>query len=544
MQERIIKQSYGCKPQQLALLTHPNILVVVAGRRSGKTTQINAKRSYRLLHSMPRSIINLYSHTYQYLLLNNLRELIYGWNQLGFREYDKKTRTGHYVLREPPPAHWPRPYRIPVKWDFSITCYNGTVFQLLSEDVWNNGGSAQAIMADEARKLNKEKYDQTVLAMSDDRYFKGNCDYMSQTLTTDQPVSATEQWIFEYEKMMDHDQLQLIQQLQIMVDSMVLEYYSEGTPESQKLKLQAKINKYTADLNMIRQDSTMFLEYSTLDNYYAIGEKFLMQAKKILPVMTYNISILNKRYSKPPNSFYPNFDTRKHSYTRFNYGYLGGLKLNYKEGFEPDCLQDGDINPEQPIDIALDCGGSINVLACGQDHGNEYRVLKGMHVKPPDKVKALAKAFAKYYYPHKTKKVYLIADPTDVPENAVSDVVPLYEFVNALEKEGWEVEIDYVGVVPGYMLRFNFINTALAETDERIPKIKLNKTHCDDMIISIEGAEMKEGKTGWEKEKKYEKRKDIPQEKTTHYSDAFDKLVYHKLKSRINDLSFFDSVYS
>jgi hypothetical protein len=526
--ERIEKRTYSCKPQQLALLTRANTTVVVAGRGSGKTTNILAQRLYFLIHSMPRCTINFLAETYQQLLLTTLKELFFGWQKIGFME------NVHYVVRKLPPKNWPRPYRMPLKTDFSIFTYNGTCIQLLSQDVFNNGGSAQAMVVDEARKIKKDDFDQVYLAMRDDTYFKGNPDYMSITLTTDQPISPSEQWVFEYEKLMDEEQIELIQYYQIKQDNLLHKYYNPKTKPGYKKLIQAEINKTDEILRKLRKNSVYFLEYSTLDNFYAIGEEYINNLKRNMTDHVFEISVLNKRARKPLESFYPNFDILLHTYNMFDYNYLGSIKLDYKkDSYTPNCLQDGDINPDMPIDVALDCGGTINVLTCGQFQGNVYRVLKGFHVKPPLKVSDLAKQFVTYYEPHKTKEIRVIHDQTDIPTNAVTEIIPIDSFMDVLKQSGWLVIPDYRGAVPSYMSRFNLINNLLSESVKTRPRIRINKHHCDDLIISIESTELKQGKTGYEKEKKYERNKTIAQEHTTHYSDSFDKLVYFSLIDQV-----------
>jgi hypothetical protein len=523
MEEREIVKGFASVPQQKVILTQAHTTVAVGGRGGGKTTTLLAIRSYQLIHSMPGSTILLYGKSYQQLLLNTMKELIMGWDRIGFKE------DIHYVIRKMPPKHWPKPVRMPLKPDFSIFTYNGCCLQMMSEDVFNNGGSNQALIADEVRVLNRQKLNQLLLTLRDDTFCKGNPDFMSTIFVTDQPDRPSQQWVYDYEEQMDKEQIELIQHAQMNFNNLFLKYQDNPTDH-----LKTELNKLAELLRQLRKNSVLFIEFSTIDNVNAVGAEYIDRMKREMDDEDFAVSILNKRKKKGSLSFYPNFDEDRHTYIKFNNDYLQTLNIDYNKGHRQSCKQDGDLFLHKGFDLTIDCGGSINVLLTGQDQGNIYRVLKGMFVKPPDKnIEDLAESWCDYYQDHPIKEVRFIYDQTDIGRHSVARLTPADAFMDVLKKRGWDVIPDYRAVVTEPMTRYMFCQRLFAEQDEALPKLRVNAQHCDNLITGLLSSETKEGKTGFEKEKKWEKRHDMPQEKLTHFPDAFDKLVYTMLGARV-----------
>jgi hypothetical protein len=275
------------------------------------------------------------------------------------------------------------------------------------------------------------------------------------------------------------------------------------------------------------------MEFSTIDSIDAVGIEYIKALKRTLPDLTFRISVLNERSRKPEEAFYPNFDIQEHGYNKFNYGYLGSLASDST----PNCLQDGDIISSAPLIISIDPGGNLNVALIGQHQGDTFRILKGFHVKPPNTIRDLASDIALYYEPHKGNNdaVRFIYDQTAVGKTATSNINAADEFMSEMRKKGWRIIDDYRGSVPSHNARFIFLDNLLkGEYYPRVPKIQLNKYHCDNLIIGLETTKVKIGRNGYEKDKTDERNKNIPQEKTTHYPDAFDSMAYHLFNSQVD----------
>lgn len=532
-----INKQYFNRPQQLVELTQAHITIMLWGRGTGKTTAGLALRSYELIHKMPGSLGWILGETYQQLLLITLKELILGWEKLGMKE------GVHYIVGKQPPKYFAKPLRKPLKAEYSIFFYNGTVIQLLSQDVFNNGSTSQFGIADEARKLNKGKLDQLLLTLRGEEHIWGKIPELhSITFATDQPVSPSEMWIFDYEKEMDVEQIELIQYHQLKLNELILGWNSVNP--SLRKKYSGTINSYVSKLNKLRSDSVYFSEASSLDNIYALGEKAIDNFKRILPDLTFRVSVLNERMKKPENAFYPNFNSELHTYNAFTYNYLRGDSVaEHIVSVKQNCLQDGELIKADGFDLAIDSGGSINCLVVGQNHGNIYRILNAIHVKPPKKVADLANDFADYYEPHPEKFVNFYYDQTHIGTTATSTLNAAEEFIQQLRSRGWIVNAVYTGAVPAPMSRYLFYQSLLSENDERLPRLRIHKTHCDNLVKGIVSTELKaNGKTGYEKEKKYERYSNVPQEQITHFTDAMDVLLYSLFKTILNRSGFNASV--
>ena len=96
--------------------------------------------------------------------------------------------------------------------------------------------------------------------------------------------------------------------------------------------------------------------------------------------------------------------------------------------------------------------------------------------------------------------------------------------IDILKRMGWTVYIMTTGTNPYYMDKFQLINVALKEDGRRhgVPKIRINKANCPNLIVSMEHAEVYDRGRGLEKDKRSERRKGVDQEHATHLSDTFD----------------------
>lgn len=542
IQKRIKSEKYYNRPQLKAMLVNGWITVIICGRALGKTIGMMAPRVDHLVKSMPRSTINIYTSTYRQFMVTTGKELFYGLNQLGYKEFNTKTGHGHYVYRKPPPDHWPKPYRNPLDPQFSIYLYNGTILQLISEDVFQNGGSAQAMLGDESRKFDPHKYGEVSLAMRDDSNFPDNPDFMSEWLFSDQPQSPKEAWLFNYEKNMDPGQIELIMETRMILDGLRLELFEEKE-EKAKAYLEKKIRKWESIYNQLRFNSTYFLEASTIENVWALGTQFIDKQKKALTDSHFRRAILNHRLKSSDRLFFPSFDRHKNCYNDFNYSYLDSLGLVLPDGMELNQKQDADILPFEKFIGSIDTGGTFNGLVICQIHPEKVRLPNIFYVEPPGTPKDLAKKFAKYYEHHLKREFHFIYDQTQ-NQDGFMHIKAYKEFADSLRSCGWEVYEDYRPVVPSYENRYIFFNKLFAgEYKGIIPDVELNKTHCENLIIGLETAEIYPGtKDPYKLDKRPEKDKKMDQTKTTHFPEAMACLLYNLLADKVDSSGFATSL--
>ena len=72
---------------------------------------------------------------------------------------------------------------------------------------------------------------------------------------------------------------------------------------------------------------------------------------------------------------------------------------------------------------------------------------------------------------------------------------------------------------PFHQLKHFVINQLLRENDKNLPRIRINQNKCKSTIISLQATPIT---SDFKKDKSSEKDTSLPQEKATHFSDAFD----------------------
>jgi len=141
---------------------------------------------------------------------------------------------------------------------------------------------------------------------------------------------------------------------------------------------------------------------------------------------------------------------------------------------------------------------------------------------------------------HPTKLVYYLFDKTATSKNPT--VQAFYETViECLRKNNWDIIPEHMGEPPLHNEKFKSINRQLKGEENTLP-IRINKIRNSDMLTSIRLAPAKQynGKTA--KDKTSEKNLSYPAVKSTHFSDAFDMVVYGVLDLNLvphnNDVGF------
>jgi hypothetical protein len=516
----------------------------VWARGTGKSEGLIAPRSQHNIHAMRRATGVFVGATYQQLLTRTLPPVIAGWEKMGYK------KDIHYFIGRKPPQSWKwdSPRVAPLSNDYFIHWYQGSGIHLVSQDRAgsSNGLSIDWIMGDEAKLLNKEKLEQELFQTNrGNREHYGHLpEHHSLLFATDMPTSASAKWILDKREEMDMEQINLILSIQEKIYSLT-ELYNKSTKTTQK-RIIPEINRYTKYLNEVRVGSVYYSEFSALENLEVLGVDYIKQQRRILPEIVFRTSILGERIIQVANGFYGLFDANIHGYDAFDYAYLDSQDYNFEKLTNIDCRQDADLNQEWPLDIACDYGASINTVVVGQGYEGrdeeELRYVNALFVKHPDRIQDLATKFCDYYSTYKNKHVYYYYDHTAVGTDAGRST-PLYMlFVEVLEARGWQVTPIYIGQAPLHHGKYILWQMALKGDDPRLPKPRFNKTNCKYLIISMEQAEVTTGKTGFEKDKRNEKNKALPQEETTHFSDAADTLYFGKYAERLKGQAEFSDV--
>lgn len=172
--------------------------VLQGGRGSGKST-IAASETKDVVYDMPRSKNFVLTGTYQQALTRTLPSTVKALSMLGFH-------LGlHYCIGVPPPKSWkwPKAYEPPLDLKHSMTFYNGTTYDLLSQDTNSRGGNYSSGWADEGQDLDDDKTQSQILPTMRGEYqrFKNCLTYRRFSIFCSMPRTKKGEYIFKYEEL-------------------------------------------------------------------------------------------------------------------------------------------------------------------------------------------------------------------------------------------------------------------------------------------------------------------------------------------------------
>ncbi|MCO6501353.1 MAG: hypothetical protein J5I47_13390 [Vicingus serpentipes] len=484
---KIIPALYYNDPQLAIKLCHQPHKMFVAGRGIGKTT-IFADEMLDLGMLMPRAKFAFMGLTYFHVRTKSMPAIIDQWERRGIY------RNIHYWIGHKAPKKYkiPEPYLPPLDYSNCIQFWDGTVIEFISFDrpEMARSGSYDYMFGDEASKLKYESLSSDVLPANrgNNLRFKHIQQHHGTLFATTMPLDLQGQWVFEYQELM------------------------EEFP-----------------------DQYLYLEASSYENEYILGEKYFRDLKRVLPSPIFDLEIKNIRRKLNVKTFYPMLGDR-HFYTPvYDYDYIDSKNVLTRSDLSriENCNKDADLNKDVFLDISLDFGSNINCLVVGQQHGNEYRLLKNFYGEKPIILDTVVENFCKYYEPHKKKVVYMYGG-SDGRKSQANSVTNLFEDVTkTLEKNGWMVIPSYQIFEADHMDKYRFFNKFLSEANPNVPCLRINEENCKETIVSMQDAPIEP--SNFKKDKKSEKDKNIPQWKATHLSDTVDNLLYWKFKNQIDD---------
>lgn len=524
------KQIYFNNVQQEAMFTAAHTTVIVAGRRTGKTHGVAAPRLMKMVQLMPRSSGGIVFPSYKRGLTNTLPGTLKALADLGF------VRDLHYVIGRKPPKHlgFDKPFTEPVSYEHVMTFYNGTVVYFISQDIAGSSNSLTLdwIICDEAKFLNFDKLkDETFPANGGTRANFGHCPYHhSMLIMSDMATTKKASWFLKYKDDMDVELIETIHGAIFelwKVQERIREHRAKN--ESVPAYLVGYIRKLTKDLAKMRSQAVYYREWSSIENLEILGENYIKQMKRDLPPLVFQTSILSKRIGTLKDGFYSALHASIHYYVNNNNDYLMGLNVDLKKLAKVGSLQDGDVQPFEPICIAMDYNANINWIVAGQREGRFINTLKSFFVKHERKIQEAVKDFCTYYKDHMKKEVIYYYDSTAIGTNYAVDGD---DFANVVRKtfqaHGWRVVMKYMGQQMKHSEKHLLINRLLKGQVEGGLTPRLNEENNEALIIALEGAEVRQGSNGFQKNKAGEKLAESETDLLEHRTDgtdAFDTLV-------------------
>jgi hypothetical protein len=230
--QKIFEENYLSVVQILVKLADPTFLWCILGRGSGKTTNIFASRLDRVQESMPGCLIVLAADTYMSIMDN----IIPGCMEYFRANYERGI---YYEIGKKPPSHFKECSIEITNWKHTISFWNGTVVQFVSCDRPESmsGKNAAHLMADELLNIPEKKFIERIMpALRADRSKFGHSEYfMGISGFSSMPNFETnEDWFLQYEKDMNPELIECIQELAYELDLRLYEL------EIEKKKLNAE----------------------------------------------------------------------------------------------------------------------------------------------------------------------------------------------------------------------------------------------------------------------------------------------------------------
>ncbi|MGM0530944.1 MAG: hypothetical protein ACQER7_06290, partial [Bacteroidota bacterium] len=512
------RKIYFNKPQRIALHVLANTEYHVWARRTGKSHGLTGIRSLQNVISMPRSMGAFIFPTYKMGLAQILPNIKTAWEFFGYKE------GLHYIVNKRPPKKWgwETPFFNPSTYEHVISWFNGSAIMLISQDRLGTSNSVgfDWVIGDEAKFLNYDRIKtETIPAISGTiqtiKRWEKHPRFRSQLFCTDMPILKKAQWIFEKEKEVDQDRINLI----------LYHRKKQAQTKSKKAK-----KAYQKIIDQLRSEATFYSEASTLDNIKIVGEKYIRDQKRSSRPFEYRTQILNKRPNRIENGFYNKYNPKKHDLPiQYNNELLDSYDYDLEKLNENlDCRFDNDIDTEKPLAIGEDHNADINSLVTGQAHyeKNELWFLKSMYVKMPMKFSDLMKKWVKYYEPvrGKIKEVVYYYDQTSIKRSDLTEETNADVVIDILSKAGWDVEPVYLGKTDFQDVRYDDWSRSFDGENGMFPRY--HKYNCYDLIVAMQqtGIKYTHSRAGWGKDKSQEHKFFETEQTQPHLTDAMDTL--------------------
>ena len=570
MEHNVWEEDIVLNPAQMAyLLMQAKNKYVIYSRGTGKSFIVGAEvdENVRL---MPRGVTTLAQATYGQALTKTLPSTFKLLEQLGYKRYDTKTRTGDYVVCRTPPEGWYRPYEHLMSYEHCITFSNGHVLYILTQDGNSRGPNADFNITDEALTLDKEQFDQEVAPTnrgnehifgrkSKAPLFKhhGNAFFSSM------PYEPEQKWLLEpakyYEDERDihlFDLWNRIVKLQLQLIDAKLDNDVQLFKEiwNETIRLRRSITPF------VSQDGTLFILASIFDNLANVGLSYIMNQYKVMDKLTFMIEILNFIVDKIDHCYY-NLDERHKYYKATNDSFIRDFAENidwdWKQLADTDSRMDADCNPNQAIEVSFDWGSNasfLEVAQCGHFDFVTKTLYKNRLVDntineffvrndelDDTVVNVLVDRFCHYYRYHPHKTVHYYRDRYGDIRHANSKKTYNESAIERLQRHGWTVvQYTHRGIEPPQHDKYLLWSSITAETDERYPLKRFNASKCKYILISMNNTRVRTNSSGkWEKDKRSERNDSILPEEATHFGDCVDKRVWTKYGDILTKRTFF-----
>ncbi len=565
---------YVTSAQSRLYLIMPRWYIGIFSRGTGKTTVMQALRSYLTAINVPQGLSVFYNATYIGAQQRTVANTIAGWKQLGLQEGID------FVKNIKPPPHFAdNPFYEPLNWKNTISWKNGHIFVIGSNDrpgLVNSLSITGGIFIDECRFLNEELMAQDLYPAIRGKHIwaKNNPFVFSRTYTTDMPfISDDADWLFDFEELMIPEQIKLIAQASIKVEkskNKIFQYrklYKKSDSYTAKQQYLHKINNLEKGLqtklnflNTIRtafvvttngkqelvNKSVYFDTGSFLANLNILGKDyFFNNANSKRNPLIAKTSFLNIRPKEVENMFYSNlsskhFITGTFDTTLYNMGIAdiadtSPIKAKHIIEYKPNV----------ELDIEFDYG-DMCTCSVSQKIGREELYIATFEVLLPYDIDDLIDIVVRFFDTHTYKRINVYKDPSGNYQRNRSNQTYGPRTMEKLREHGWYA-IDRCptgSINASHNDKHQLLSMILKEQDARLPQVRIIRETNRNLESSLNIAPLivkidRDGKKTLHKDKSSEKKlqlQDKPARSTDH-SDHFDIKLWHKYKHLLSSMS-------
>lgn len=437
----------------------------------------------------------------------------------------------HYAWAKKPAKAWgwKEPIIKPMNWENTLSFYNGSYATVISQDRkgTSNSQSFDFVLIDEAKFIDFEQLkDETIPANRGNGNVFGHLYYHHGVAKfSDMPTTKKGSWFLNDREKCDVEKVRILEGLirELMALKMALadKVAAHARPSAAELHYLRRLSRA---VNMLRADTFLYKEFSSIENLEILGEDFINQCYRDMPPATFRTTIMCRRVEHSEDSFY-NAKTDRNLYTSVNKSYIDSLGYDMDKLRHVDCRTDGDIDLTAPLWVSFDANANINWGVVGQPGADmKLRILKSFFVKYERRLPELVDDICMYYGPLKHKEVIFAFDSTFVGNNYGVNKADFHTVIkDRFIQHGWVVREIYIGQPWQHPVKQQLINGMFL--GQRTYQILINEENNPDLLVSIDSAMTVNGTNQKDKsgEKKPETEED-PLQGRTDGSDAFDTL--------------------
>ena len=358
----------------------------------------------------------------------------------------------HYLIGQKPPRnwHWGTPYQGPDDYSNIIYWYDGTIWQIVSQDVVGSGRglNIDTEIRDEALLLDKARMDETssaTLRGSNMDAFKGKQMLRHIATFSSMPITQGAKWL-------------------LGMEMMAREYPS----------------KYAFTMFDVGVNLENLAPGYVTDAMKTATYRWVFEAEYLNIIPNAVLDAFYSLLKEETHGYYPQYgDYRKHDDCRYDYA--------------PNNLRAG-----EPLILGVDWGARINYIVVCQlrDEGDaQYlRALKDFWSLGEDgEIQSDAvKKFADYYGPLSRKRIILFYDRTGNNKTGITVETRAEMMVSQLLKLGWSVEnATHGGSNPlKSFVRLKF-EQILKEDNRNLFRLRINMDDCRNLMVSMQNTQTK-----------------------------------------------------